>query len=120
MNQPRRRMVQQRPGQPDLAQRFVVGEHGKQEVALERVRRRLGRHGAAADKLGDGGGRSVPDRELMAGLQNIPGDGRAHVPKADESDLHVVLRDRAGRPGSSYFLASASRAVFSAFVHQTS
>ena len=56
---------------------------------------------------------AVPDRDLMAGPQEIPGHGDAHGAEPDESDFHVSLHSMVaslapGAGASSASVASSS------------
>ena len=78
-------------------ERRVVGEHRDDDFPPRcGIPGCAGEHRAGLDQRPRPGGRTVPDDQVMRGVQQICGDSRAHVVKAYESDAHVALQVGSG------------------------
>jgi hypothetical protein len=82
----------------------IVRQHRKHNLSVSSGRSGRLRQGSAGihegSSLVDG---AIPNRNIMPGTHQIGGDRRAHIAKADESDLHCVLSGKCGDELLEYF-----------------
>ncbi len=94
------RIVQRRAVEPQLMQRRVVGEHGEQHIAPQRIGGRARGLRALRDKRRHWLWRSIPHRQIMPRAQQAAGDPGAHRAQSDETDLHGLAPADSGCSGS--------------------
>ena len=71
-----------------------IAHHGKDDIgACRGLGRRIGPNGAALDKCGGLGLGAVVDRDGIAGVQDVAGDGGTHDSGADECDGELVCHE---------------------------
>ena len=71
-----------------------IAHHGKDDIGVCRgFGRRIGPDGAALDERGGLGLGAVVDRDGIAGVQNMTGDGGTHDSGADECDGELVCHE---------------------------
>ena len=71
-----------------------IAHHGKDDIGASRgLGRRIGPDGAALDECGGLGLGAVVDRDGIAGVQDVAGDGGTHDSGADECDGELVCHE---------------------------
>ena len=71
-----------------------IAHHGKDDIGVRHgLGRRIGPDGAALDKRGGLGLGAVVDRDGVAGVQDVAGDGGTHDSGADECDGELVCHE---------------------------
>ena len=71
-----------------------IAHHGKDDIGVSRgIGRRIGPGGTALDKRGSLGLGAVVDRDGIAGIQDVTGDGGTHNSGADKCDRELVCHE---------------------------
>ena len=71
-----------------------IAHHGKDDIGVRHsVGRRFGPDGTALDKRGSLGLGAVVDRDRIAGVQDVTGDGGTHDSGADKCDGELVCHE---------------------------
>ena len=81
-----------------------IGEAHEDDAGRSgRLARMAGRLGAGLDQGGGLGGRAIPDRDVVTGVQQAPRHRKPHHPKAEIGELLRSPSVRPANPGHSHF-----------------